>query len=106
MTIGHQPTRDRVILPRREGVPLAHVFNFESALPAETTAYIYLYDANEEELAFWPLTVDGAEVTMDIASEEWWPYRSTARSFTVFVIYSAEPTKKWPSHEGAVLRTV
>jgi hypothetical protein len=104
MAIGHQPIRDRLVLPRRQGVPLAHVFEAETSFPASTEAYLYLYDGNDEELAFWPLTISGDEATLDVDSEEWWPYRATARSFTVFVIYSAEPDKKWGWFEGAVLR--
>jgi len=104
MTIGQVPIRDRLVFPRRQGVPLAHVFTGATAFPGGTTAAIYLYDASDEELAFWPLAITGADATMDVDSEEWWPYRSDARSFTVFVVYSAEPGKKWPWFEGSVVR--
>lgn len=104
MAIGHQPIRERLILPRRQGVPLVHVFEGESSFPASSEAYLYLYDGNDEELAFWPLTIDGADVTLDVDSEEWWPYRATARSFTVFVVYPSDLSKKWSWYEGSVLR--
>lgn len=105
MAIGHQPVRERIVLPKRQGVPLAHVLEGDEDFPFGTEAFLYLYDISDVELAFWPLTVDGADILIDIDGAEWWPYRD-ARSFTVFVVYSEEPTKKWNWFEGAVLRTV
>lgn len=106
MAIGHIPVRERLVLPKRQGVPIAHVLQGEAVFPADTDAYLYLYDSSDEELAFWPLTVSGNTISIDIDSPEWWPYRQDARSFTVFVVYAAEPAKSWPWFEGAVVRTV
>ena len=103
MSIGHSPIRERLVLPRREGVPISHVFTGAAAFPEDTEAYLYLYDALDEEIAFWPLEVDGADVTVDV--EDWWPYRSAARSFTVFIVYADAPTKYWSWFEGAIVRT-
>lgn len=104
MALGQVPIRERLLLPKREGVPLAHVLQGAGVFPADTEAYLYLYDVEGEELAFWPLVVEGDTVSIDVTGAEWWPYRNDARSFTVFVIYAAEPTKSWPWFEGAVLR--
>lgn len=74
--------------------------------PFNTDAYLYFYDAADSELAFWPLTVTDNRVTIDLDSAEWWPYRDTVRSFTVFIVYPSEPAKYWPWYEGSVLRTI
>lgn len=106
MTIGHVPVRDRLVLPRRQGAPLAHVFTGDELFPGGTTAALYLYDVEEAELAFWPLTISGATATLDVDGSEWWPYRSSARSFTVSVVYSDEPSKRWSWYEGSVVRLI
>ncbi len=102
MTIGHVPIRERLVFPRRQEVPLSHVLRGDDWFPADTDAYLYLYGADETELAFWPLTVTDNAITIDI--NDWWAYRE-ARSFTVFVVYAAEPTKFWPWFEGSTVRT-
>lgn len=104
MTIGQVPIRERLVLPRRQGVPLAHVFTGDEFFPGSTTASLYLYDVEDAELVFWPLTISGSEATLDVDATEWWPYRSSARSFTVFVVYSDAPGKKWPWYEGSIVR--
>lgn len=104
MAIGHVPVRERIILPKRQGVPLSHVLKGD-VFPVNTDAYLYFYDAHGDELAFWPLTVVDDTVTIDIDSAEWWPYRDTVRSFSVFVVYPSTPGKYWNWFEGSVLRT-
>ena len=106
MTIGSVPIRERLVLPRRQNVPLQHVFTADASFPEGTTASVYLYDIEETALAFWPLTVSGATLTMDVDGEDWWPYRAAARSFTVFVVYPSAPTKQIAWYEGAALRMV
>jgi hypothetical protein len=103
VAIGQVPIRERLVLPRREGVPLAHVFTGAAAFPVGTTADLYLYDALENEIAFWPLDVDGADVTVDV--EDWWTYRLDARSFSVFITYPDALSKRYAWFEGAVVRT-
>lgn len=105
MAIGHVPVRERLVLPKREGVPLAHVLEGDDAFPPDTEAFLFLYDSSDEELAFWPLTIYASTITIDVDGAEWWPYRQTARWFTVFVVYPEEPAKKWPWFDGAVVRT-
>lgn len=106
MAIGHIPVRERLILPRREGVPLAHNLEGEGVFPNGTEAFLYLYDFEDNELAFWPLAVDGNTISIDVPGPDWWPYRASARSFTVMVVYPSEPAKSWPWFEGMVVRPV
>lgn len=103
MSIGHTPIRERLVMPRREGAPLSAVLTAPAALPEDTEAYLYFYDGNDEELAFWPLEVDGADITIDV--QDWWTYRTDAKSFTVFVVYADAPSKYWPWFEGRIVRT-
>lgn len=105
MTIGHVPIRERLVRPRRQGAPISHILEGETVFPADTNAYLYFYDSNEDALAFWPLTVSGSTVVIDLDSTQWWPYRDSVRSFTVFIEYPDEPGKQHPWFEGAVVRT-
>lgn len=104
MTIGHVPIRERLLLPRR-GASLTHVLEAKRQFPAGTEAQLYLYDADDNVLAFWPLAVDGHEITIDIGAEdlERIPNRC---DFTIFVVYPDSPDKRRPWYEGAALRMV
>jgi hypothetical protein len=100
MTIGAVPIRERLILPRR-GAGLSHVLEGDTTFPTGTTATLYLYDGDDTELGFWPLTVSGADITIDIDSEDLVAVPNHC-FFTVFVTYPAG--KKLPWFEGASLR--
>lgn len=103
MAIGSIPRRERLILPRR-GAPLEHVFTADTTFPVDTTAYLYFYDTEDEALAFFPLTVSGATITIDVDGEELAEVPNHC-GFTVFVTYPSDADKRRPWYQGAAIRS-
>jgi hypothetical protein len=103
MTIGTVPIRERLVQYRNG--PLAHVLQGKAAFPGGTTAKLYLYDKNDAStLAFFPLTVSGTDITIDVPGGDLTAIPDHC-DFAVTVTYSATPTKEWNWYGGAFIRS-